>query len=209
MILIRRRFLFVYLLRHHQPDHLIGIKMSELQYLWDKRHAVLYRTELSTLYHQKRERFFSVCDKLGNAVGVIGGSAALASLSNPELLAWIALAITVVSSIALVFGFSDRARRHADLAKDFRQLESAIVGRGERDFTEQDVSAWDASTRMLESTEPPALGALVVLCQNELARAQGQLGCVVQMNWMERLGAHFVDFNVSASPVSAPLSTAD
>jgi hypothetical protein len=173
--------------------------MTELDYLWHKRHTVLYRTELSTLYHQKRERFFSVCDKLGSAVGVIGGSAALASLSNPALLAWIALAITVVSSAALVIGFSDRARRHADLAKDFRQLEASIVARGERDFTEQDVSTWDASTRMLESAEPPALGALVVLCQNELARAQGHDGHVVQMNWMQRSFSHFVDFNVSAS----------
>lgn len=183
--------------------------MSDNKYLWDKRHAVLYRMELSTLYHQKRERFFSVCDKLGNAAGVIGGSTALASLSNPELLAWIALAITIVSSIALVLGFSDRARRHADLAKDFRQLEAAIIGRGERDFTEQDVSSWDASTRMLESTEPPALGALVVLCQNELARAQGHIGYVVKMNFMQRMFAHFVDFNVSASSVSAPATSAD
>lgn len=183
--------------------------MSDNKYLWDKRHAVLYRTELSTLYHQKRERFFSVCDKLGNAVGVIGGSAALASLSNPELLAWIALAITVVSSAALVLGFSDRARRHADLAKDFRQLEATIVRCGERDFTEQDISSWDASTRMLESTEPPALGALVVLCQNELARAQGHLGYVVRMSWMQRVLAHFVDFNVSASPGSAPSPVTD
>ena len=173
--------------------------MIEQNYLWEKRHAVLYRTELSTLYHQKRERFFSVCDKLGSAVGVIGGSAALASLSNPALLAWIALAITVVSSAALVIGFSDRARRHADLSKDFRQLEAAIVGRGERDFTEQDVSAWDASARMLESTEPPALGALVVLCQNELARAQGHDGHAVQMSWIQRTFAHLVDFNVSTS----------
>lgn len=178
--------------------------MSDKDYLWDKRHAVLQRIELSTLYHQKRERFFSVCDKLGNALGVIGGSAALASLSNPALLAWIALAITMVSSIALVFGFSDRARRHADLAKDFRLLEATVVRCGERDFIEQDISSWDASARMLESTEPPALGALVVLCQNELARAQGQLGCVVKMNLMQRLFAHFVDFNVSASSVSAP-----
>ncbi|MBI5658074.1 MAG: hypothetical protein HZC43_00655 [Nitrosomonadales bacterium] len=160
---------------------------------------MLYRTELSTLYHQKRERFFSVCDKLGSAVGVIGGSAALASLSNPALLAWIALVITVVSAAALVFGFSDRARRHADLAKDFRQLEATIVGWGERDFNEQDISSWDANTRMLESAEPPALGALVVLCQNELARAQGHDGHVSHLNWLQRMFAHIFDFNVATS----------
>jgi len=183
--------------------------MIENGYLWDKRHAVLYRTELSTLYHQKRERFFSVCDKLGNAVGVIGGSAALASLSNPVLLAWIALSITVVSSISLVMGFSDRSRRHADLAKDFRQLEATIVGRGEWDFTELDILSWDAKTRMLETTEPPALGALVVLCQNELARAQGHLGYVVHMNWRQRMFANFYDFNVSASSTVITCPSAD
>ena len=174
--------------------------MTEHNYLWDKRHAVLYRTELSTLYHQKRERFFSVCDKLGNAVGVIGGSAALASLSNPELLAWIALAITVVSATSLVIGFSDRARRHANLAKDFRQLEATIVGRGERDFTEQDIASWESQARMLESSEPPALGALVVLCQNELARAQGHDGHIVHLSLMQRAMAHLFDFTVSTRP---------
>ena len=173
--------------------------MSEHDYLWNKRHEVLYRTELSTLYHKKRDRFFSVWDKLASAVGVIGGSAALANLSNPDHLAWIALVITLVSSAALVIGFSDRARRHSDLAKDFRQLEASIVARGERDFTEQDVLGWDSSTRMLESSEPPVLGALVVLCQNELARAQGHESCVVQMNLIQRVMAHVVDFNVSAS----------
>ena len=172
--------------------------MTEPTYLWEKRHAVLYRTELATLYHQKRERFFSLCDKLGNAVGVIGGSAALASLSNPVLLAWIALSITVVSAVVLVFGFSDRARRHADLAKSFRQLEASIVKCGERDFTEENVTSWDADTRMLESGEPPALGALVVLCQNELACAQGHKGHIVHMSWPQRVLAHLFDFSVEA-----------
>lgn len=165
-------------------------------YLWEKRHATLYRIELSTLYHQKRERFFALCDKLGNAVGVIGGSAALASLSNPGLLAWIALAITIISSAALVLGFSDRSRRHADLAQSFRQLEAAILEHGERDFSEQDISTWESRVRMLESSEPPALGALVVLCQNELARAQGHDSHVVKMSWTQRMLAHFFDFSV-------------
>ncbi len=172
--------------------------MTESTYLWERRHAVLYRTELATLYHQKRERFFSMCDKMSSAAGVIGGSAALASLSSPDLLACIALAITVVSSAALVIGFSDRARRHADLAKDFRQLEASIVGCGERDFTEDDLSGWDANTRRLESSEPPALGALVVLCQNELARAQGHDDHVVQMSWAQRALANLFDFSVHA-----------
>lgn len=170
---------------------------DELDYLWAKRHAVLYRVELSTLYHQKRERFFAVCDKLGNAVGVVGGSAALVSISRPDALAWIAMAITVVSSAALVFGFSDRARRHADLAREFRELEAVMIERGEREFTEQDVFAWESRTRRLESGEPPSLGALVVLCQNELARAQGQTDKIVKLGWWQRVSAHFIDTSIA------------
>jgi hypothetical protein len=169
---------------------------AELSYLWEKRHTILYRTELSTLYHQKRERFFSVCDKLGSAVGVIGGSAALASLSDPALLAKIALAITVISSLALVIGFSDRARRHADFAKDFRLLEAAIISAGERDFTEQDVVSWETKSRTLESGEPASLGALVVLCQNELARAQGHGDKATHLTFMQKMFAHWFDFNI-------------
>lgn len=168
-------------------------------YLWEKRHAVLYRTELSTLYHQKRERFFALWDKLTNAIGVIGGSAALASLSKPDLLAWIALAITSVSALALVIGFSDRSRMHADLAKNFRQLEAEIIRCGERDFTEEQLYSWESATRMLESSEPPALGALVILCQNELARAQGHEDKIIKMNRIQRILSHIFDFSLATN----------
>lgn len=169
--------------------------MSDLEYLWDKRHAVLYRVELSTLYHQKRERFFGICEKLVNAIGVVGGSTALASLSNPVLLAWIALTITVASTASLVIGLSDRANRHALLARDFRLLEADILSKGERDFTEQDILSWQSNTRRLESSEPASLGALVVICQNELAVAQGHPSHVTSLTRIQYALAHFCDFN--------------
>lgn len=105
---------------------------SDFQYLWDKRHQVLYRVELSALYHQKRERFFEVCDKLAKAVAVIGGSAALAKIGSGYWIVYIAAAITVTSTCSLVFGFSDRARRHAELSRNFASLSriSWRVGNG-------------------------------------------------------------------------------
>lgn len=167
---------------------------TEQNYLWEKRHSILYRIELSVLYHQKRERFFEVCDKLAKAVAVIGGSAAFASFAGENGVKTIAAIITVSSTIALVFSLSDRSRRHAGLSRDFRQLESEIVGRGERDFTEDDIKTWDAKTRLLETDEPAALSALVTLCQNELAIATGNAGRVVRVPLHQRLLAHFFNF---------------
>lgn len=167
---------------------------TDFTYCWNKRHDVLFRVELSALYHQKRERFFEACDKLAKAVAVIGGSAALAKIGGPDALIWVAAAITVTSTLSLVFGLSDRARRHGDLARNFRQLEAEIVARGERDFTESDLATWASRERLLETTEPPALGNLVRICQNELAIAQGQGECVRSVGFFRHLFAHLVDF---------------
>lgn len=166
---------------------------ADFSHLWAKRHNILYRVELSALYHQKRERFFEACDKLAKAVAVIGGSATLAKIGGTDALMWIAAAITVTSTCSLVFGLSDRSRRHGDLARSFRQLEAEIVARGERDFTEADLSTWAGKERLLETSEPPALGNLVRICQNELAIAQDQPGAVRSVGFFRTLLAHFVD----------------
>lgn len=166
---------------------------ADFSYCWGKRHGVLYRVELSALYHQKRERFFEACDKLAKAVAVIGGSAALAKIGGPDALVWVAAAITVTSTFSLVFGLSDRSRRHGDLARNFRQLESEIIARGEREFSEADVAVWAARERLLETSEPPALGNLVRICQNELAVAQGQIASVHAVGFWRYLLAHLVD----------------
>lgn len=165
---------------------------------WARRYEVLYRVELSVLYHQKRERFFELCDKLAKAVAVIGGSAALWKLTSPEALGWIVAAITVTSTLSLVFGFSDRSKRHAELARNFRQLEADIVGKGVAGFDEH-LDKWEEKARMLESQEPPALGGLVVLCQNELAIAANQRDKVVPLSLRQRWTAHLVDFHPTAN----------
>lgn len=167
--------------------------MDDFARLWDIRHAVLYRVELSALYHQKRERFFELCDKLAKAVAVIFGSAAVARWGGADVMAALAAIITVTSTLSLVFNLSDRSRRHAALAGDFRRLEADIVSRGERDFTEADIGAWNARERALEATEPPALGMLVRICQNELAIAQNQRDKVKPVGWIGHLTAHWLD----------------
>ena len=165
--------------------------------MWGKRHALLERIALSVLYHQKRERFFDVWDKLTKGVAIVGGSAALARVAGDTGLTVAATLITVTSTAALVLGFADRSKRHAELARNFRSLEAEIAERGEREYTEKDLSRWEAKQRTIETSEPPALGVLVVLCQNELKIAAGHREMVVPIPWHKRLLAHYWDFSVS------------
>lgn len=172
---------------------------DDFDHLWAKRHEVLYRVELSALYHQKRERFFEACDKLAKAVAVIGGSWSLARLGGDGAMLYVAAAITLTSTLSLVFGLSDRARRHASLAADFRRLEADILAKGERDFAEADIGTWCGRERTLEAAEPPALGNLVRICQNELAVAQNQPEKVKPVGFLRHLSAHWVDVPLAST----------
>jgi hypothetical protein len=165
--------------------------MMESDALWKSRHDVLYRVELSALYHQKRERFFEACDKMAKAVAVIGGSWALAKIGGDAVMPYVAATITITSTLSLVFGLADRSRRHAELAKSFRQLEAKIIGK--TDFTEADVSDWATQERLLETGEPPSLGNLVRICQNELAVAQGHPSMIKKVGFFRALFAHLAD----------------
>jgi hypothetical protein len=171
---------------------------SDHDRLWEQRHNAIYKAELSALYHQKRERFFELCDKLTKAAAVIGGSATLWKIGDPDVVLRIAGLITVTSAFSLVFSFSERSRRHAELAKTYRQVIAEIVAKGETSFSEQDANQWMAKLCGLEATEPPTLSALVVLCQNELAIARGHKDYVRPLNFFERSLAHFFDMPLKA-----------
>ncbi|MFD2112021.1 hypothetical protein [Thiorhodococcus fuscus] len=162
-------------------------------YLWNRREQVLYRVQLSVLYHRKRERFLAFWDRTITAVAILGGSSALASLGGDLYVKLAAGAVAVTSTIGLVFGLADRARRHGELARQFLEIEGTMIRQGERDFTEQDVNGWDARVREIETSEPPTLGALVVACQNELAQTLGETDSIHRLGWWRRLTMHLFD----------------
>lgn len=166
---------------------------DQADYLWQKRHAVLYRAQLSVLYHRKRERFFAFWDRAVTAVAIVGGSAAFAGLGGPDLVRWAAAAVAVTSTVGLVYGLAERARRHSDLARQFLDLEASMLRAGERDFTEAQTAQWEAESRLIEANELPALGLLVRACQNELAQARGEPGHIHPLTSWQRLAMHFVD----------------
>ncbi|MTV38048.1 hypothetical protein [Duganella radicis] len=173
---------------------------AELDHAFEKRCNALYKAELSALYHQKRERFFELADKLGKAASVIGGSAALWKIGNADVVAVMATCITASSALSLVFSFSERSKRHGELAQGFRIIISDILAKSEFDVTPPDAGAWMSKVCALEAKEPPSLSALTVLCQNELAIARGADDKVKPQDTKTRLLAHFFDLPLSVSP---------
>lgn len=167
---------------------------DQATYLWNRHELLLDRVQYSTLYHRKRERFFDFWDRAIKGLAIIGGSAAVARLSTsePDTALWSAAMVTVTSTIGLVFGLAERARRHSDLARQYTTLESEIVETGERDFTESNLNRWDAKVREIESTEPPALRNLVIACQNELAIAHDQAQFTHPLGFLRRATMHFI-----------------
>ncbi|RKP43979.1 hypothetical protein [Trinickia fusca] len=168
--------------------------------VWGKRYAVLYRCWLSRIYHQKRERFFDVCDNVTKAVAVVGGAASIAEIAAPNQFIVTAAAITVMSALSLVVGYAKKARSHADLAKAFTELEARVVAKGV--FDEQQVNAFEAEILRLEMNESRSLGALVRICQNEIAVARGNLQDVRPVSLWRRIWAHLYDFDMSPEPTS-------
>ena len=176
--------------------------------LWTRRHAVLYNAEMSALYHQKRERFFELWDKLGKVASLIGGSATLYKSADAGLVSCIALAITTTSALSLVFGFSERSKRHADLSRKFKLLVASIALKGHFDYSEADINAWEAEKCQLETAEPPGLSLLVVLCQNEIAAAQNQGEKVIRIGFFKRQLAYFFDLPAPTAVTPTPHSPA-
>ena len=171
------------------------LSAEELVSLWRKRYNILYRAELSTLYHRKRESFFALLDKWDKVFVLLLGSGAFINLISLEKHPAFAISFVVLSLASLVFDFSERSRKHGELATKFKLLEASIERTGERDWKEVDLNEWSAEIREIESGEPATYTLLVRLCQNEIANARGILGDVSKMRWYEILLAHFLPFS--------------
>ncbi len=93
-------------------------------------------------------------------------------------------------------GYAQKARAHADLAKAFIALEAQIVSKGVFDVPQADL--FEADVLRLEMNEPRSLGALVRICQNEIAAARGKVQDIQPVPGWKRWLAHVYDFDMTA-----------
>ncbi|MGV0983761.1 MAG: hypothetical protein ACOYB2_04355 [Limnohabitans sp.] len=156
---------------------------------------LLWRVRLSALYHLKRERFLDGVDKSAKLIGALGGAAAFSQIkTNSNIGQYLTALITVVSTVSLVYGPSAKARKHAELARDFKKLEAKITEKGKQVF-ESVLSEFESQYLSIESSEPAALGALVTQCHNELCEAYGLRNNITPLPIWQRALKNYFDFD--------------
>jgi hypothetical protein len=160
---------------------------------------ILFSVRRSVRYHNARRAFYDFWNTLSNALAVLLGSATVGGIIgrvSAELTAVAAAAVTVVSTLNLVWGTSRMARLHADLARRFVELEKEIVGtmvtveRVPGDI----VFALVARRLEIEADEPPVKKILNSMCQNEVLRSEGfGEDRFISIAWYQRMFAQFFD----------------
>ncbi len=160
-----------------------------------QRHEVSYRLRLSIRYHQRRARFFDLWEKWIKVLVTLAGTSAFAALAfetvNTNIAKWIAALIAVMGVVNLVFAFSEKARTHANLVRRYSELEAELAAT--HTPKKGHLADINRRIRLIEADEPPTLGALVVLCQNEIALQEGHESSITPLRWYQRVLAHFVD----------------
>lgn len=171
-------------------------KAAERWFLANEQ-ALEYQARLSALYHGKRERFLDICARLCQAGTALMATAAFANVaSGGSFQSWTSLLAAFLSIIPLVFGFSQRAKDHAQLAADHRRLLAEILTAGVR-LSESDFLRFRGRAAQIAASEKTPLGALVVQCQNELAVAKDQGESVVHIGHWTRIWMHFYNFDTA------------
>jgi len=164
-----------------------------LRHLWDRRSLIIYRCRLSSLYHQKRERFFDILDKTSAALITVAATSAVGAIlkGNASWELGIAASTAVLSMIPLVVSPALKARHHAILAAEFRRLLAECEHEGER-WDELLCSKMAGRTVEIEAAERAPLAGVVADCQNQLAISRGEKPVAI-LRWYHQLLKHWVD----------------
>lgn len=171
-----------------------------------QRWGILWAVERSARYHDRRRAFFDFWHRLTAGLSLIFASAAAASLLNATgrgVALGAAFVIAVLSAVDLVVGTAERARKHDDLRRRFIGLLRRI--QPNEDPTPETLATWADERLSIELDEPPIYRALDLLCENELAVANG-LRRRVPLAWYERCTANWLRWSNLASRLPPPVA---
>lgn len=173
---------------------------ADLDLMW----ALRFRIGYTVRYHRDREQLLDFCDKLAKAVAVIAGSATIATVvrANDRINLAVAALITISSIITLVFGISERAREHRDLARRYLELEGKIAGAV--DPSPQQIAEFEAALFAIERDGRGTFPLLVQDCQNREAVARGCFDAVHPIPWWKRRLMRYVNLPAEATPPPPP-----
>lgn len=141
--------------------------------LSERHHHLLFSVRRSVRYHNRRRMFFDRICKWSDALTAIAGSATIITLvsqQSPSLPIALAAITAILSAVNLVFDTKGRARQHHDLARQFIEIEKALIRPG---INEEQITRAEEQRLSIEAEEPPVLRVLDLICHNEMVKAMG------------------------------------
>lgn len=169
--------------------------MTDAQYdfEWSRRNDLLVRALTNRLYQQERQRIMEWREGLVKVVSLAAGSAAIAKVMAPEILALGGSIVVVATSLSLVFGYGAKARDAAKRATEWALLDRDIHAVGPSAFTPDQINAWAARCNEIEAGEPAPNVKLLQRCYERACEAIGSEPSKVERGfWSKRMPAILV-----------------
>jgi hypothetical protein len=163
-----------------------GADDTEGKYLWGRRRDLLVRALANRLYYLERQKILERREGLVKVASLVAGSVAIAKVTDARFIQGAVAVIFVGTCSSLVFGWGNKARESAKRAADWVALSVEIEAKGERSFSEDDVSAWAARCHTLETGEPAQNQALFESCYLRACEAQGASPTGKGKRWLWR-----------------------
>ena len=140
----------------------------------DEKYELQFAVERSKRYNTSRQRFFERGHNFTTVVALLFGSSTFVGVLqglNAWIIALLGIVVAASAAIDLAVGLANKANKHADLSRQFNDLEQAmnLVD----DPARNDIISWTNRRLEIEKGEPPKKPVLDVLIHNELIRARG------------------------------------
>ncbi len=140
---------------------------------------LLFDVRRSVRYHARRRSHFETGHKLILFIATVLSSVTAAIFAGifgenwePWLKWFPAALVSALTAFSLVFGLIGRAWQHADLTRQFIDLEREMEAR-KKEPQEDLVKEITDRRLQIEATEPPVLRVMDAICYNELLCAMG------------------------------------
>jgi hypothetical protein len=132
-----------------------------------------------------RRSFWDFVANWSKVLAIIAGTAVLVSaIGKGPYTIWLSLAVAVVSAADVVLRFSERARKHDGLYREFSRLAQDIAENV--DPTAADISKWCRRRLEIEMDEPGVIDWLERRCAAEEAAARGaEIRPEWRLNWLQ------------------------
>jgi len=136
-------------------------------------YRVDFSIHVSMRYHQARRAWWVSLNRMSSIAAALAGSAAVISVWGGGIgAAYVSAAAGGFAALNAALGFTDRAREHAELYRQFCAVASKMAVDADRDRSA--ARRYAAEVLLIEASEPPPISALNVVCHNQECEARNR-----------------------------------